>query len=78
MQTQNNQVNNENAKYETLGEPATLLVGKTGFIEVARFSDRTGVDGVDDRVAGIRRSPDAVDEELQVGLVCHWREIGIA
>lgn len=36
MQTQN-QVENkaENAKYETLGEPATILVGKQGFIEVA-------------------------------------------
>jgi hypothetical protein len=36
MQTQD-QVENkaENAKYETLGDPATLLVGKQGFIEVA-------------------------------------------
>jgi hypothetical protein len=36
MQQTQNQVNNEsNAKYETLGEPATILVGKQGFIEVA-------------------------------------------
>jgi len=37
MQTQNNQMDNEQIarKYETLGEPATLLVGKQGFLEVA-------------------------------------------
>jgi hypothetical protein len=37
QQTQNQPTNNEQnaAKYETLGEPATILVGKQGFIEVA-------------------------------------------
>ncbi len=37
MQTQNKQMNNEQnaTKYETLGEPATILVGKQGFVEVA-------------------------------------------
>ena len=36
QQTQNQRTNNEqSATYETLGEPATILVGKQGFIEVA-------------------------------------------
>jgi hypothetical protein len=36
MQTQNETKNKaENATYETLGEPATILVGKQGFIEVS-------------------------------------------
>jgi hypothetical protein len=45
QQTQNQTTNNEQmaAKYETLGEAATILVGKQGFIEVAhrraRFAD---------------------------------------
>jgi hypothetical protein len=36
MNTQNSTTTKaENATYETLGEPATILVGKQGFIEVA-------------------------------------------
>jgi hypothetical protein len=36
MNTQNNTTTKtENATYETLGEPATILTGKQGFIEVA-------------------------------------------
>jgi len=37
QQTQNNQANNEQnaVKYETLGEPVTLAIGKQGFLEVA-------------------------------------------
>jgi predicted Zn-ribbon and HTH transcriptional regulator len=46
MKTQNETENKtESAAYETLGEPATILVGKTGFVEVAHrratFSDRS-------------------------------------
>jgi hypothetical protein len=42
--TQNQPTNNESrAKYDTLGEPETILVGKQGFIEIAHrratFSD---------------------------------------
>ena len=52
------------------GGERLLEVGLGG---VRHFGDRPGVDRVDDRVAGIRRFPDAVDEELEVGFVSHWR-----
>ena len=37
MQQQNQQTNNEQnaAKYETLGKPETLAIGKQGFVEIA-------------------------------------------
>lgn len=51
MQTQNEVENKADyAKYETLGEPETILVGKQGFIEVAHkratFKDGTTRDFV--------------------------------